>query len=313
VQALTDANEKMRREQGRLSDENTKLTVEKQAAAESVLAAERALVAPADWKKEREALRLQVQDLTTKFADAEQRTAQLKKAGDVARDEAAAAKSETEKIRTELAGANQQGSRVGELTTALEKLTKENAELQKQLAGMDALRVENGRLAELEKALAEAQQRAAALASADTQLAGAQRDLAGLRAENARLTSSVQAQEQDRRNQMARLQQENTAMSARLRQAQGTLDQIAAAARVVNGGAIPAFVASPPSGTSATAGVATAVSAGRIYTVAEGDSLTRISVRYYGTGGRWQEIYDANRDVLRGQNALRVGQQLRVP
>ena len=44
----------------------------------------------------------------------------------------------------------------------------------------------------------------------------------------------------------------------------------------------------------------------------EGDSLTRISLRYYGTPNRWQEIYDANRDVLQGENALRLGQRLKI-
>ena len=47
--------------------------------------------------------------------------------------------------------------------------------------------------------------------------------------------------------------------------------------------------------------------------VAEGDYLTRISMRYYGTSGRWQDIYDANREVLRGENALRPGQRLKIP
>ena len=44
-----------------------------------------------------------------------------------------------------------------------------------------------------------------------------------------------------------------------------------------------------------------------------GDSLTRISTRYYGTASRWQEIYDANRETLKGENALRPGQSLRIP
>jgi len=51
----------------------------------------------------------------------------------------------------------------------------------------------------------------------------------------------------------------------------------------------------------------------RVYTVLEGDSLARISVRYYGTSNRWQEIYNANRDLLKGANALRPGQQLKIP
>ena len=51
----------------------------------------------------------------------------------------------------------------------------------------------------------------------------------------------------------------------------------------------------------------------RTHVVAEGDSLTRISVRYYGTTNRWQDIYDANRDILKGENALRPGQRLKIP
>jgi LysM repeat protein len=51
----------------------------------------------------------------------------------------------------------------------------------------------------------------------------------------------------------------------------------------------------------------------RWHVVQEGDSLTRISTRYYGTPARWQEIYDANREVLQGETAPVVGQRLRIP
>ena len=51
----------------------------------------------------------------------------------------------------------------------------------------------------------------------------------------------------------------------------------------------------------------------RFHTVTEGDSLSRISMRYYGTANRWQEIVNANRDVLQGSSALRVGMQRRIP
>lgn len=108
-------------------------------------------------------------------------------------------------------------------------------------------------------------------------------------------------------------------MSARLRQAQGTLDQIASAARLLNGGGAaalpatpaPAAATPPPAGSPLTPAPGT--QSGRVHVVAEGDSLTRISARYYGTANRWQEIYEANRDTLAGQNSLRPGQRLRVP
>ena len=51
----------------------------------------------------------------------------------------------------------------------------------------------------------------------------------------------------------------------------------------------------------------------RSYVVQDGDSLTKISFTFYGTGARWQEIYNANRDILKGQSALKPGQRLAIP
>ncbi len=51
----------------------------------------------------------------------------------------------------------------------------------------------------------------------------------------------------------------------------------------------------------------------RTYTVQSGDTLSRISREMYGTTGRWTEIFEANRDQLPSQNALRPGQVLRIP
>lgn len=54
-------------------------------------------------------------------------------------------------------------------------------------------------------------------------------------------------------------------------------------------------------------------SAPRSYTVKSGDSLSSISRAVYGTPSRWIDIYQANRDRLSSENALRVGQELRIP
>jgi len=51
----------------------------------------------------------------------------------------------------------------------------------------------------------------------------------------------------------------------------------------------------------------------RSYTVQSGDSLSTISRQVYGTPSRWIDIYQANRDRLASENALRVGQELRIP
>lgn len=53
--------------------------------------------------------------------------------------------------------------------------------------------------------------------------------------------------------------------------------------------------------------------AGRLHVVAAGDTLAKISARYYGTPSRWREILDANRDVLGEGNNLVVGNSLRIP
>lgn len=51
----------------------------------------------------------------------------------------------------------------------------------------------------------------------------------------------------------------------------------------------------------------------RTYTVQSGDTLTGISRRFYGTPSRWMDIYQANRDRLASESALRVGQEIRIP
>lgn len=56
-----------------------------------------------------------------------------------------------------------------------------------------------------------------------------------------------------------------------------------------------------------------AAPAGRSHTVEPADTLSLISNRYYGTPGRWQEIFNANRDVIDAQGTLRVGMKLRIP
>ena len=51
----------------------------------------------------------------------------------------------------------------------------------------------------------------------------------------------------------------------------------------------------------------------RTYTVRPGDSLYGISREVYGTGSRWHEIYEANRDRLPNENSVRAGMTLRIP
>jgi chromosome segregation ATPase len=224
-------------------------------------------------------------------------------------------------------------TQVTELTTRLTALQSDNERLNRNSVDVTALRSEiatataarttlQNQVAQLtaqtEQARAEAgqaqaaaEQRAANIAAASNQLAAAQREILSLRGDNTRLSESVQALERDRAARIGQLQQENAALVARLRQAQGTLDQIASAARIINAGAA-GYAAGQPR-TDVPSAIPASAAPTRVHTVSEGDSLSRISVRYYGTANRWQEIYDANRELLRGENSLRPGQRLRIP
>lgn len=51
----------------------------------------------------------------------------------------------------------------------------------------------------------------------------------------------------------------------------------------------------------------------RSYTVQSGDTLSAISKRFYGTASRYIDIFQANRDRLSSERALRVGQVIRIP
>ncbi len=49
------------------------------------------------------------------------------------------------------------------------------------------------------------------------------------------------------------------------------------------------------------------------YTVKQGDTLQKISFKFYGKYSFWKKIYEANKDVLKGPDSLSVGQVLKVP
>ena len=57
----------------------------------------------------------------------------------------------------------------------------------------------------------------------------------------------------------------------------------------------------------------TPANAPRAYTIRAGDTLSAISKRFYGTPTRWIDIYQANRDRLSSESAIRVGQEIRIP
>ena len=51
----------------------------------------------------------------------------------------------------------------------------------------------------------------------------------------------------------------------------------------------------------------------RYHTVSNGETLSSISLQYYGSEHKWQKILDANRDVIQDGNRLRLGMRLVIP
>lgn len=51
----------------------------------------------------------------------------------------------------------------------------------------------------------------------------------------------------------------------------------------------------------------------RVYTVERGDSLAYISLQFYGRPNDYMRIFEANRDVLRSPDRIRIGQRLKIP
>jgi tetratricopeptide (TPR) repeat protein len=53
--------------------------------------------------------------------------------------------------------------------------------------------------------------------------------------------------------------------------------------------------------------------AGRRYTVRPGDSLSKISMQFYGTRTKVHEIFAANRNVMKSEGDLRPGMEIKLP
>jgi nucleoid-associated protein YgaU len=49
------------------------------------------------------------------------------------------------------------------------------------------------------------------------------------------------------------------------------------------------------------------------YIVKKGDTLSKIALEYYGDANLYPQIFEANRDILKDPNKIRVGQKLRIP
>ncbi len=65
-------------------------------------------------------------------------------------------------------------------------------------------------------------------------------------------------------------------------------------------------------GAASTAAAGTDAGA-NTYTVAKGDSLSKIAKQMYGNANHWRRIFDANRDQLDNPDLIHPGQVLKIP
>lgn len=47
--------------------------------------------------------------------------------------------------------------------------------------------------------------------------------------------------------------------------------------------------------------------------VVKGDTLSKIAARYYGDASLYMKIFEANRDIVKNPDLIKVGQKLRIP
>ena len=67
------------------------------------------------------------------------------------------------------------------------------------------------------------------------------------------------------------------------------------------------------SGVATTAPKGDAETTLQTYTVAKGDSLSKIAKKFYGNANKWRVIFEANGDQLSNPDLIKPGQVLKIP
>jgi hypothetical protein len=71
--------------------------------------------------------------------------------------------------------------------------------------------------------------------------------------------------------------------------------------------------AAPPPAAAAAAASGGSSGGGRTYTVAAGDSLSKIAKNFYGNPNQYMKIFEANKDKLSDPDKIKPGQVLVIP
>ena len=281
LQSLTTALEQLRTEHAQLSEAHNKLLAEVEVT-KSGSNREADMAGQTESAAEIASLRLQLEQVTARLAEGERALADLNQLPNEPIKASTVMAAGAELMPIDLAATEEQATRVTTLTAISEKLTRDNSALRRQL---EVLRAENSGLAQMENPPAPQWP-----------------------------TSIPSPQELGGQNRLAGLQSQDTPSKVRLPPTRST-KIVSPAVQAVS---LRDVVTQPErtlfkTSTSTRPRVGSAVGALRLHTVVQGESLMQISQIYYGTSDRWREIYQANREGLRGQNRIRIGQQLRVP
>lgn len=49
------------------------------------------------------------------------------------------------------------------------------------------------------------------------------------------------------------------------------------------------------------------------YTVAKGDTLSKIAKKFYGNANHWKRIHEANKDLIKNPDLIQIGWVLKIP
>jgi nucleoid-associated protein YgaU len=119
------------------------------------------------------------------------------------------------------------------------------------------------------------------------------------------LAGEVGGTEGDIAEQLVRLTRENNMLRKQLETAGG-----GSAATVA---IVKPLAADVPTAKPAAAPVVEKIQPARTYTVRAGDTLSRIAGSVYGDTTKWRKIYDANREQMKSETDIRIGQTLTIP
>ncbi len=103
-------------------------------------------------------------------------------------------------------------------------------------------------------------------------------------------------------------------------QIMAAFNQLVETKNTINQIAIDKPAAAPDAATAAPAAAAAAPTIGspapagpRIHEVVSGETLSKISKHYYGDANKYMKIFEANRDILKNPDLIKVGQKLKIP